>query len=144
MTIGFHFLCGDSRLPHLSEKLNRYYNEHMTELGDNVEPSYRKIGLIRKKGDGVSLPIFQTQLDANAYSTYLDKILNGMAELLKDKRKSIEELSILSELEMHSELDQKTIENLTLKNELNNIKNSKSWKLAKKLSKIKNQLRSGS
>lgn len=140
MMMSFHFLCGGSRLPELSESLNKFYNENMNNLGDNLEPSYRKIGIISKKDLGNELPTFPSKLDEKMYNTYLDRIFTGMAGLLKDKRLSIEELSGHKERAFQEELGQRAEEIKLLKQELNSIKNSKSWKLASGLSKVKRRI----
>jgi predicted SAM-dependent methyltransferase len=140
MTISFHFLCGDSRLPKLSQDLDRYYNQHMTMLGDSLDPSYRKIGLIRKQEFGESLPSFESQMNEEIYNTYLEKIFSGMAQLLSDKRQSIEDIIYLKEQDFQKVVSRQAEEIGLLAHELNNIKNSRAWKLAKRLSKAKNRV----
>jgi len=140
MIMSFHFLCGDSRLPQLSEDLDQFYNENMNSLGDTLEPTYRKICVLSKKDLGSELPDFSSKFDEKIYNEFIDKTFTSLAELLKDKRLSIEELLNKKDLSYQNELGTQAAEIKQLKHELSDIKNSRAWKLASKLSKAKNRI----
>lgn len=90
----FIFFAGYYQIP--LEKINdvsRFYNENIFDLGDNIEPTYRKIYLIGMKGTVPLADGYQkTKIDQNKLGNLDFKIFNLINENIKLKISQISSL----------------------------------------------------
>ena len=90
--MSFMFLCGNSRLPNLDLKINKFYNENRLNLGDSIEPSYRKIIFARKNKKPLKYAQ-ETKVSNHEYNQLQELIIDGITDIIEDKALSINELS---------------------------------------------------
>jgi hypothetical protein len=92
LMMSFLFLCGNSRLSNLELKINNFYNKNSLYLGDNTEPSYRKI-IFARKSEKLLARTQDSKLSNNEYNQLLDLLIDGITDIISDKALSMNELS---------------------------------------------------
>lgn len=129
--MNFMFFSGDSRLSKQSTEINKFYNLHSNDLGDFSSPSYRKIIVNRKNNKNLNnLTVSESNINLEVYGEFLEKIFVGFADILKDKKLSIEDAESLKYNDMVKKYESLLLEKNT---ELELIKSSRIWRARNKL-----------
>ena len=130
------FLADAVKAPERMSKLNRYYNQNMPTIGDGQEPSYRRIYFAAKSGrlpavDEIEQPISQEVLRQwiNTAATAMHELIYGSEVLLSQTE------TVKTQAEMLGEKDREIAK---LKNTLDGILSSRSYKIAQVLKTTKN------
>lgn len=132
------FLADAVKAPERMSSLNRYYNQHMPNMGDGQEPSYRRIYFAAKSGrlpatveieQPVSLGILRQWV--NTAATAMHELIYG-SEPLRTQTEAVK-----TQAELLGEKDRQIAE---LKNSLDDILGSRSYRLALRLKRAKNAI----
>ncbi len=130
MTIGLNEQIESTTLNQLAEDIQYYYNDKLY-VGDNGSPSYRKAFLTEKDASRFNSSTYSAS-DHNNDADY-EKIIEKTVLLYKEIAKSL--IDTNKEHVQNQKIMQANIDRL--ESDINNIVNSKWWKLRGKLLKAK-------
>ena len=146
--IGLSFfteVINDKEINQEMRALHEFYNNKIYPF-DSSEPSYRKIYFIKKDSNLLDVEQKEMEIDHSLLSEIINKTLNIMAMiymrkniLLKQKDAEIDSyiIRLRAEKDLVKSLKKN---NLKISSEVAAIKGSRSYKLFKKISKIKRHL----
>lgn len=122
----FIFLADSISAPERISNLNRFYNRHLLELGDNLESSYRKIYLMTPSNDALPDLNDRSQFSPKTLRKFINLAAEGMHELMKGTEAA--------------QLAAKDREIAFLQSELKGIRASRPYKLARLVTDSKNKV----
>ncbi len=132
------FLADAVKAPERISLLNRYYNEHLATIGDDAEPSYRRIYFGIKDGQVPSQSDVREAINLEDIRLLINKAALAMHELVYGSEPILAKSeAIKTQAEMLAEKDRQIAK---LSNELNDILGSRSYRLAQTLKKTKNAI----
>jgi hypothetical protein len=125
------FLADAVKAPERISALNRFYNEHLATIGDDAEPSYRRIFFASKAGKLPKHSEVTEPVNLNVLRDGINHAAVAMSELIYGERSA-------AELTQAENLAQKDRELAVLRNQLNDILGSRSYRLAGLFKRTKN------
>jgi len=139
------FLADSVKAPERLSNLNRFYNEHLTSLGDGVEPSYRRIYFVVKDGKMPDDVEITQPIDPDAVRHLINSAALATNEIIYGSAPVREKTEIIREKNeaIHTQagqLAEKDREIARLHNNLNDILGSRSYRIAQALKATKNAL----
>ncbi|MDB5178135.1 MAG: hypothetical protein JWN01_78 [Patescibacteria group bacterium] len=132
------FLADSVKAPERISNLNRYYNQNLSNVGDSQEPSYRRIYFAVKEGRAPVRSDIEQPVDLEVLRQWINNVAITMHELIYGSEPVLSRVeAIRSQVEMLADKDR---EIARLRNQLDDILGSRSYRLALTLRATKNAL----
>jgi hypothetical protein len=130
------FLADAVKAPERMSNLNRFYNQNLPAIGDGQEPSYRRIYFAAKSGRMPTASEIEQPVSLGVLRQWINSAAIAMHELIYGSEPLLSQTeTVKTQAELLGEKDREIAE---LRNRLDDILGSRSWRLAQAIKNTKN------